>query len=223
MNIRRRFETEFNNIREECESGDDILCDAMNCCCGIDLLRCYIADFLAGHFENRNLFFLTLYLDRDVTERGKLSTFDYRNSQRALKRYLKEAAIENLEAIGFIDIMLRQHVGEARHKPDTWHLHYHLIAISTETEKSINQKLESVIPASLHGARSSQASIMDNSVEYVVAYAVKYDFALKKKIHNGERQLKWTYRIQRRPREELDSFLQSITPFARIIHLKPQW
>ena len=217
MNIQKSFKGKFELERDKCgRGGDDVLCDAMNCHCGVDILRSYIESYIVANFAGRNMMSVTIYMDRDILKNGCLVLSNLPNSIRSLKRYLKLAGVDGLRAIGYVDIQRTEYACRTPRKPGVWHLHYHLVAISAEPQKAVYEKIKSVIPPSRQGKFPSRV-VEVTALSDLVKYLAKYDDALKKKLITKNGQSQKTYSIIRGARKELDEYLKSITPFSRIV------
>ena len=219
MNIASQLLEGFCKIRCHCEGGDGNLCDTMNCVCAISELREIIKDTQLQKLGYKNLYFLSIYSGRDVYEKGSLHEFDPPNSQRSLKRDIRKTKLENFKALGFLDLMYREFIGRAYGAKSQWCLHYHLLCTSDNTKQEIVERLQDVVARSPYGRKPVVIKEVYGDIDYLVAYIFKYNEFLKKKIHDGTKQISRTYPISGPARLELENFLLQVKPTERIISI----
>lgn len=182
-----KLERDFAQVRLDCENGDSDLCDNMQCVCGKEILRDFIAKQIALHFDiHDDYYFIMICPPNDNYEIGDLQNFDLKESMKELRENIGEANIEKFKCIGYLDIQATENVCYSRGRYTTWNVHYHIIAICSTTKYSLRQKM--------YGVFNKNRSVQIAKVKEVTkkpfsrTYKIKYIHEMAKRSQKGIRK-----------------------------------
>lgn len=182
-----KLERDFALIRLECENGDSDLCDNMQCVCGKEILRDFVAQKIALHFDiYDDYYFISICPQNSNYPIGDLQNFNLKQSMKDLRGGIKKANIKNFKCIGYLDIQATENASHSRGRYTVWNVHYHVIAACSTPISKLRSELYEVFNANQRARVAKVDKVTTRP--FSRTYKIKYIHEMMKRSQKGIRK-----------------------------------